>query len=459
MRASNGGALPVGIMRPGAKLYPLITCWFVLAACGLGTGPARTGVEDEPYPLATGKQGSQAAGYPAATAARTATHAAVPTQTPTGASFTGTPEPIPTRTAYATTTSLPTADLIGTPGYWWNGPGFVYQSAGLTLSNFDGSQKNVFAQVPPLQLWNSDYSRQAGRIVYDDDDSLWVLDLGKGSESILSTEQYIESPVISRDGAEIAYSLIRGLQVEAAQLWTIHADGSENRLLIDHTEAYITDPGPFRLIPVAWSLDRSRIYMTTTTDSEATPVGMYVADVSAGSIEKALTPQVTLWDLSFSADRTRIAYRTFQWVPVQGSMPEVGPPFTLQVTDLATGATTILQESDSFEYSDPVWSDDGNHIAYSVRSRQLGGEIGLFSIELATGAAIRLVPGSEGKYLRPWAWLSDDRLVYTEENTGSAVGANSLATLYTIKIDGSDQHEIDASASVIVLGVLDETPN
>jgi Tol biopolymer transport system component len=193
--------------------------------------------------------------------------------------------------------------------------------------------------------------------------------------------------------------------------------------------------------------------MVTTTDSEASPVGLYVADLIARTVKKALTPQVTLWEVSFSPDRTMIAYRTFHWVPVEGSMPEMGPPFTLQVTDLTSGATRILQESDTLEYHYPIWSEDGRQIAYTVRSHQTGGEVGLFSIDLGTDAIIRWVPGSEGKQLRPWLWLSDNRLAYTEEaiSSGGSVGA----ILYTIKNDGTEKYEIDSANSIRVIGVLD----
>jgi hypothetical protein len=375
-----------------------------------------------------------------------------PMPSPEGTYFTATS--IPTRTAYVTPTPPPPPDAIGTPDFDWEGPAIIYD--GFRLSNYDGSQKKVIPVEVAISRWHSDYSPEAGRIVSTVDTSLWTLDVGTGIQRMLSlnlsSNQYIESPVITSDGTKIAYSLVHGFgEEDIQQLWTVNADGSENELVIDNTGPYITDPGPFRLIPFAWSLDNTKIYMVTTTDSEATPVGMYVADLIAGTIEKALTPQVTLWDVSFSPDRTMIAYRTFQWVPVEGSMPEMGPPFTLQVTDLTSGATRILQESDTLEYHYPVWSEDGNQIAYTVRSHQTGEEVGLDSIDLATDAITRWVTGSEGKQLRPWLWLSDDRLAYTEEEISS--GLIIRATLYTIKNDGSDKHEIDSASSVI--GVLD----
>jgi len=362
----------------------------------------------------------------------------------------------PTRTTYVTPTSPPPPNPIGTPGFDWEGPAIIYD--GIKLSNYDGSQKKVIPIEVAISPWYSDYSPEAGRIVTTVDASLWILDMGTGIQSKLSlngsSNQYIESPVITSDGTKIAYSLVHGFGEEnIQQLWTINADGSENELVIDNTGPYITDPGPFRLIPIAWSLDNTKIYMVTTTDSEASPVGMYVADLIAGTVEKAPTPQVTLWDVSFSPDRTMIAYRTFQWVPVEGNMPEMGPPFTLQVTDLTSGATKIFQQSDNLEYHYPVWSEDGKQIAYMVRSHQTGGDAGLFSIDLATDVIIRLVPGSEGRQLRPWIWLLDDRLVYTEEEVSS--GVSLRATLYTIKNDGTNRHEIDSGASIIVIGVLE----
>jgi hypothetical protein len=391
---------------------------------------------------------------PVATPMNPATLTSPPNSTPT-------PPPPPDSTptpspegAYFTATPPPPLDAIVTPGFDWEGPAIIYD--GFRLSNYDGSKKKVIPVEVFISRWHSDYSPEAGRLVSTVDTSLWTLDVRTGIQRILSlnlsSNQYIESPVITSDGTKIAYSLVYGFGEEyIKQLWTVNADGSENELVIDNTGPYITDPGPFRLIPFAWSLDNSKIYMVTTTDSEATPVGMYVADLIAGTIEKALTPQVTLWDVSFSPDRTMVAYRTFQWVPVEGNFPEMGPPFTLQVTDLTSSATRILQESDTLEYHYPVWSEDGNHIAYTVRSHQTGEEVGLFSIDLATNAIIRWVPGSEGKQLRPWVWLADDRLAYTEEEISS--GLIIRATLYTINNDGTDKHEIDSATSVI--GVLD----
>ena len=51
--------------------------------------------------------------------------------------------------------------------------------------------------------------------------------------------------------------------------------------------------------------------MTATSDNPETPLGLYLADLTTGTIEKALLSQVPLWDVAFSPDHTGIAYRTY----------------------------------------------------------------------------------------------------------------------------------------------------
>lgn len=455
-------------MFPKRLSYLLILVAFTLAACTARpiaepadrvTEPTLGGSATEVIPTAAQAQSTEEV---STTSTARGTLPPVPTS-PSGDPATRTPGPYPIATAYVTAPPSPTPDVIGTPGFAWEGPGIIYESfpldggINLALSNFDGARKNVVGLKSGIDLWYFDFSPETGTIVNAANKSLWVIKLGVGVQKLMSVEHYIESPVITRDGTKIAYSLVLGFGDKSVQqLWTINADGSGSTLLIDNTSPYITDPGPFRLIPVAWSLDKSKIYMTTTTDSEATPVGMYVVDVAARTVEKANTPQVTLWDLSFSPDRARIAYRTFQWLPVEGSMPVVGPPFTLQVTELSTGETKILQENDTVEYLNPVWSPDGNLIAYTERSFRPVDDLGLFTIDLATGEAVRLFPGSDGRRLRPWAWLSADRLVYTEVIHPSENDSNPAVTLYTLEVNSGKKREIDSAASITVLGVLDE---
>jgi hypothetical protein len=348
----------------------------------------------------------------------------------------------------------------------WEGPGILYLKSGdpllstknghIAFSNFDGSQKSTFPYLLGFGPWIPDVSPETGLIVYEFANSLWVIDQELEAHNILSLEDwYVESPVIAVDGRKLAYSVAPGDE-DIQQLWTINPDGTENALVIDDIDVYVTNGAPFHLRPIAWSMDNTKVYMVPTTDSDATPKGMYVADLATGTIEKALTLPVTLWDVSFSPDRTKIAYRTFQWIPVQNSRPEPGPPYTLNLTNLTTGETSILLESETDQYFHPIWSADGNHLAYSVRPGMLEADIGLFTINLATGVETKLISGSESNRLTPWYWLPEGGLVYTEGDLSSGDISNPFTTLYTIGVDGTDQRFIDSGEEITVLGVLND---
>ena len=455
----------------------LVILPLIIAACtsrtvptlgGVPTQPARSGItkESPPTETAPAATATQAPSSTPTLSAPPPTGSPTTTPPPFGENYlTATPEPASTQSVEL----IPSLKPVGTEILWldWEGPGILYLKDGeLVLSNLDGSQKILLAFDFG---WPSDFSPETGRIVTLLADALGVIDLGQEPRSILPLNETIESAVISSDGRKIAYSLAHRFSDEdIQQLWTINSDGSENRLVIDDTGQYITDPGPFRLIPILWSLDNTKVYMVTTTYSEATPTGMYVADLASRTIEKALTPQITLWNVSFSPDRTRIAYRTFQWKPVPNSMPEVGPPFTLNVTDLTTGETRILLESETDQYFNPIWFADGNRLVYSARPDVVEGDIGLFTIDLATGGVSMLIPGSESGRLTPWDWLLEDRLVYTEADLSSGKYGSAdrkflrplyldpwnPKTLYTMNIDGTEKYTIDSEIT-IVFGAVD----
>ncbi len=351
--------------------------------------------------------------------------------------------------------------------------GFVYMKsltdspqgqADIIVSNFDGSSKSKVQTVPKYvgPLDDNDVS-QNGRIVYstfsDTGESVWVSDKGASPRNILTLPKgkSVESTKISPDGEKIAYSLLNwGNNNFTEQLWIMNADGTDNKMVIDDTGKYIVEQGPFRLAPVAWSKDKSKVYMITTTDSEATPRGMYVADLATAKIQKAKTPNITLWGLSFSPDRTKIAYTTFEWKDVPDSFPEAGPPFSISVTDLSTGVTEKILESQADRYSDPVWSPDSKKIMYKIaREFVEGGDAAILVVDTNTKKTNVVVPSTKNTRMRPWAWFSNNRVIYTEESYTTGQIQNKVTTyLFTIKIDGTDKQSIDSARDMIVFDSL-----
>jgi len=277
--------------------------------------------------------------------------------------------------------------------------------------------------------------------------TLWFYRPNSAPQALVTIDRplHVESLAISQDGSQIAYSVLdwSGSAVEDwyEQLWAVGADGTGNRLIADRTGDHIVDPGPFRLAPVAWSQDMSKVYLVTNTDSEATPTGLYVADVATGEIETANTPRETLWRAMFNTDRSNVVYSSFQWMPFAQGFPEPGPPYAIKVTDLGTGNTVVVWESETDLVSDPVWSPDETSIAFSRSGNTLA------IVEIASGALRSVLVGEADKRLRPLAWLSDGRIVYTAGGEGSS-------DLMTVRTDGSGPVLIDAVERVHVLGEI-----
>ncbi len=357
--------------------------------------------------------------------------------------------------------------------------GLIQDPVDIIVSNFDGSSKSKIQTVldsfylHATGCYNNDIS-QNGRIVYSTrfdteypaPNSIWISDNGSQPKNILTlpkgdssiTIGTIECPKISPDGEKIAYSLYFGGS-RSAQLWTMNADGTDNKMVIDDTGIYIVEEGPFRLVPLAWSKDKTKVYMVTTTDSEATPTGMYIADLATAKIQKAKTPNVTLWHASLSPDRKKVVYTTFEWKYVpDSSIPEPGPPYSISVTDLETGATEKILESQVDGYYAPVWSPDGKKIMYTTSKKEdyIGGGISISVVDVNTKKSNVIVTRTrDNSRVKSWAWLSNDRVIYTEESYTTGEVENKVETyLFTIKVDGTDKQIVDLAKDIVVFGSL-----
>jgi hypothetical protein len=344
-------------------------------------------------------------------------------------------------------------------------PAIVYMlDPEIVFSNFDGSSKTIVPGVTRVShpQWANDVASLTGTLVLrsqstKDEELLWIIQPGEAPHEIARHERgWIEFTPITMDGSMVAYGLHAYSPEELHQLWVANTDGTDNRLIADDSGRFLTDPGPFRLVPIAWSVDNSKIYLTTNTDSEATPVGLYVADLATGEITKAATPQVTLWGLDFSYDRSKIAYTTFQWIPVDDSFPEPGPPFTLNITDLNSGKTTVLLNSEVNRYEKPIWSPDGQKIAFTIQVSYAEGNKGLFVLDLRSGSVRTVFTGETGVNILPKTWLSNDIIVFSRHATTSETFTEG--GLYTVQVDGSDLHLIDEVSGGFLGVVQPELP-
>lgn len=266
-------------------------------------------------------------------------------------------------------------------------------------------------------------------------------------------------PSLSTDGKKIAYfannqfiskspNVLR--QNPALQLWTINADGTDNRMIADFTGKYEILPYQlFPLIPVSWSVDNQILYalVVPPKDHGLTSQGMVAIDVKTGVVTKTALPNVVgINHVSFSPDRSKVAYVLAS--PGE-SYTDWKPPYAIGTTDLHTGISKTLIESQTDFYSNVLWSLEGNTLLYSVSS---GLNAGIFSLDLSTNISnLLLAQTNKTAPVYPLAWLSQGIIGYALDDYSS--GPQSQA-LYTMKIDGTGNKFIAANGDGNILTLL-----
>lgn len=133
-------------------------------------------------------------------------------------------------------------------------------------------------------------------------------------------------------------------------------------------------------------------------------------------------------------------------------MPEVGPPYTINSTNVLLGSTTVHLSSNNDRYQRPIWSEDGSKIAFTIFTSVEEGDASLFVLELKSGSVSTVISGERGERIKSSAWLSNNVIAYIREGTSQS--AFSGAQLLTIRADGSDQYLIDEAGDLHDLGVV-----
>ena len=181
----------------------------------------------------------------------------------------------------------------------------------------------------------------AGRIVFDDFEDVYVMDVDGSDVVTVADEPGSEfDGALSPDGDWVVYrDSTRGIN-EDDEIAVVRTGGSDRRNITNDPS---NDWGP------AWSPDGSTIAFNSDRDGG---LRGYLVDPD-GSNLRALDIEGWVEYPSFSPDGTRIAY-----------MSHVGSDYDIFVADLATGATQQLTDSPGSD-GWPVWSPDGASIAFT----------------------------------------------------------------------------------------------
>jgi Tol biopolymer transport system component len=173
------------------------------------------------------------------------------------------------------------------------------------------------------------------------------------------------------DAGRIAYV------VEPAEVWTMNADGSDRKLLIDVGDGVEI---AIQAVELAWSPNGDRLAVTSV-EPKAAAYTVRIVDLSGAAVatfQGALLP-------SWSPGGDRVAF-----LSERAAGPEecITLPSVIAIAEVAGGAVTPVTSS-ACHFDGPDWSPDGDSLLY-----ERGGSIYRYS--LPDGTETRLLAGSPG---------------------------------------------------------------
>lgn len=339
---------------------------------------------------------------------------------------------------------LPTPEIIYLRGNVQK-PGQV-ASAGVS-----GGAARVIAKLPTYNtaMGNHDVHPASGLVVYaaeqDGHPALWASMPGQAPRKLVEAPagQYLESPRISPDGHTVAYASHGDGGDAFSELRLVGVDRSDDRQLAADTQSAVAPP--FRLSPLGWSGDGHTLYLQSTSDSEGTPKGLHEVDAATGTLRRAQTPDEVLWHASLSPDGSHLAYASWAWAKDKDSgliLP--APPYQLRVTNLRTGETKTVLESQKQRYGAIVWSPEGRRLMVA-KPDEPNDKWSFDGVDIDTGqifAASDWVANQPPGRLMPQLWLPGERVLFTAPD----------GTLHLLDLDDERWQQVDKAPEVEVMG-------
>ena len=308
------------------------------------------------------------------------------------------------------------------------------------VSDFKGTQKTRINLITSASAFAYGTAESAGRAVYVDDGSLWLIESAAHPRKLTEGSRSIHRLFISSDGTKIAF--------RDGGIFVMNIDGTDRQLLLSGEEVVEASKrfgvNPFGL--AGWSSDKSKLYLEPGAELKATNPLLFSINIATKEIEIVEgIPQLESAQISFSRDANRIAYK----------VSERQPDFTYRgeiwMFDFSTKETRLLIESKGGVQFSPlsvsVWSPDERKILFGIPDPLTAYENGLATYDIDEKKLSKVVgPSDYAGYgvdearLGSWAWLSSDKIIYTVQVTSENI---NRIELYTADLLTGETFKID----------------
>jgi Tol biopolymer transport system component len=244
------------------------------------------------------------------------------------------------------------------------------------------------------------------------------------------------APATAKFNGRIASSSTRNSQ--AFNIYTVNPDGSSPTKLTDDQGHTHNPDGPTYDFDQAWSPDGSKLAFASNREGDSFEIFTMNADGS--NVQRLTNNSIDDGQPAWSPDGTKIAFTRGGACVIALSKPRLklnaDDPCMPYIYLMNSDGSNAVNLSTTGGDVGPVWSPDGNKIAFTTASPNLPDSNEIYVMNANGSNRVRLTNNSRVDYVSSWS-PDGSKLAFASNRDTSTYGIYRFQ-LYTMNVDGSN---------------------